>query len=44
MEDFDVTTTEKEGSFEGILKTLDQHFENDSRVQLPADFDAYFGL
>ena len=44
MEDFDVTTAEKEGTFDGILKILDQHFEYDSRVQLPADFDAYFGL
>ena len=44
MEDSDVTTAEKEGAFEGILKILDQHFEYDSRVQLPADFDAYFGL
>ena len=26
------------------MKNLDQHFEYDSRVQLPADFDAYFGL
>lgn len=44
MEDFDVTTAKKEGTFEQILKVLDQHFEYDSRVQHPADFDAYFGL
>ena len=44
LEDFDVATAEKDGTFESILKTLDQHFEYDSRVQLPADFDAYFGL
>ena len=44
MENFDVTTAEKKGSFEGILKILDQHFEYDSRMQLPTDFDAHFGL
>ena len=44
MEDFRVTTAGKEGTFEQILKVLDQHFEYDSRLQLPADFDAYFGL
>ena len=29
MEDFDVTTADKEGTFEQILKVLDQHFEYD---------------
>ena len=44
MEEFDPSTSEKEGVFEEILAKLDTHFEYDSRVQLPADFDAYFGL
>ena len=44
MEDFDVTTAEKEGTFDSILKVLDQHFEYNSRAQVTADFDAYFGL
>lgn len=44
VEDFDVATADKEGTFESLLKQLDQHFEYDARVQLPADFDSYFGI
>ena len=44
LEDFDVADAEKETAFQDILKVLDKHFQYDDRVQLPADFDAYFGL
>ena len=44
LEDFDIADAEKETAFQDILKTLDKHFQYDDRVQLPADFDAYFGL
>ena len=44
LEDFDIASAEKETAFQDILKTLDQHFQYDDRVQLPADFDSYFGL
>ncbi len=44
VEDFDIATAEKGTAFQYILKTLDKHFQYDDRVQLLADFGAYFGL
>ena len=44
MEDFDCAKAEEDNAFQDLLKLLDQHFENDSRCQLPSDFDGYFGL
>ena len=44
VEDFDVSKAEDESSFAELLKLLDDHFQYDDRVQLPADFDGYFGL
>lgn len=44
VEDFDVSTADKEGTFDSLLKVLDQHFEYDARVQLPAGFDSYSGI
>lgn len=44
VEDFDVSKAEDESSFAELLKLLDGHFQYDDRVQLPADFDGYFGL
>ena len=44
VEDFDIAHAEKETAFADILKLLDKHFQYDDRVQLPSDFDAYFGL
>ena len=44
VEDFDIALAEKETAFQDILKILDKHFQYDERVQLPSDFDAYFGL
>ena len=44
LEDFDLETAEKPESFNAVIKILDGHFEYDSRVQLPSDFDGYFGL
>ncbi len=44
LEDFDVAKAEKEGTFGEILATLDKHFQYDSRVQLPGDFENYFNL
>ena len=43
VEDFDVAKAE-DNAFQDLLKLLDQHFEYDSRVQIPSDFDGYFGL
>ena len=44
VEDFDVSKAEDESSFAELLKLLDGHFQYHDRVQLPADFDGYFGL
>ena len=44
LEDIDLETAEKPESFNAVIKILDGHFEYDSRVQLPSDFDGYFGL
>ena len=44
LEDFDIADAEKETAFPDVLKILDKHFQYDDRVQLPSDFDAYFGL
>eukprot|EP00435_Cladocopium_sp_Y103_P073850 s421_g45.t1 len=44
LEDFDLDTAEKPESFAAVIKILDAHFEYDSRVQLPSDFDGYFNL
>ena len=44
VEDFDIALAEKDTAFSDILKLLDKHFQYDDRVQLPSDFDAYFGL
>jgi hypothetical protein len=44
VEDFDVAKAEEDNAFQDLLKLLDQHFEYDSRVQIPSDFDGYFGL
>lgn len=44
LEDYPLDDVEKKDCFDGILKILDKHFEYDSRVQLPTDFDKYFGL
>ena len=44
MEDFDLESAEKPESFEAVIAILDGHFQYDSRVQLPSDFDSYFGL
>ena len=44
VEDFNLDECEKESAFESIIKLLDGHFEYDTRVQLPSDFDGYFGL
>ena len=44
LEDFDVATADKEGTFDSIIKKLDGHFEYDARVQLPQDLDSYFNI
>ena len=44
VEDFDVAKAEEDNAFQDLLKLFDQHFEYDSRCQLPSDFDGYFGL
>ena len=44
VEDFDVSKAEEDNAFQDLMKLLDQHFEYDSRVQLPSDFDGYFNL
>ena len=44
VEDFDASKAEEDTAFQDLLKLLDQHFEYDSRVQLPSDFDGYFNL
>ena len=42
LEDFDLESAEKPESFEAVIAILDGHFQYDSRVQLPSDFDSYF--
>jgi len=44
LENFDVSTAKGDNTFDDIMKKLDQHFQYDDRVQLPGDFDAYFGI
>ena len=44
LEDFDLETVEKPEAFQAVIKIVDAHFEYDSRVQLPSDFDGYFNL
>ena len=44
VEDYDVSKAEDESSFADLLKLLNGHFQYDDRVQLPTDFDGYFGL
>ena len=44
VEDYDIAQAEKDTAFPDLLKLLDKHFQYDDRVQLPSDFDAYFGL
>ena len=44
LENFDVSTAKGDNTFDDIMKKLDQHFQYDDRVQLPGDFDAYFGM
>ena len=44
FEDMPMSELEQEGAFEKILKTLDQHYSYDERVQLPSDFEGYFNV
>ena len=42
VEGFDLDKIDKEGTFDDLMKLLDNAFRYDSRVRLPQDFDAYF--
>ena len=42
VEDFDISKAEDPDSFDNILKMLDKSFQYDSKVEMPADFSAYF--
>ena len=42
VEGFDLDKIDKEGTFDDLMKLLDNAFRSDSRVRLPQDFDAYF--
>ena len=44
VEDFPLENLEDVKTFEKLLEILDRSFQYDVRVQLPADFDFYFGL
>ena len=44
VEDYDLNDVEKPDSFDRLIKLLDVHFEYDSKVQLPGDFDGYFTM
>ena len=44
VEDYDLNDVEKPDSFDRLIKLLDVHFEYDSKVQLPSDFDGYFTM
>ena len=39
VEDFNLDDCEKATALDSIIKLLDGHFEYDTRVQLPSDFD-----
>ena len=41
FQDWSIEELEKDGAFERLIKTLDDNFAYDSRVQLPADFEQY---
>ena len=43
FETYDISDAEKDGAFDKMVKTMDKAFEYDNRVQLPNDFDRYFG-
>ena len=42
VEDFDLNKVNDPDAFEGILKQLDAAFQYDNKVEMPADFTAYF--
>ena len=42
LEDYPLDEAEKSGAFLEIIRKLDTAFQYDSRVELPADFSAYF--
>ena len=42
LEDYDLSKAEEAGAMDEILATLDKSFKYDSKVELPADFAAYF--
>ena len=44
VEDFPLDKLEETKTFDSLLDILDKSFQYDARVQLPADFDFYFGL
>ena len=44
VEDFPLDKLEDAKTFDSLLDILDKSFQYDARVQLPADFDFYFGL
>ena len=44
VEDFPLDKLEDAKTFNALLDILDKSFQYDARVQLPADFDFYFGL
>ena len=43
VEEFSLDDCEKTSAVDSMIKLLDGHFEHDTRVQLPSDFDGYFG-
>ena len=42
VEDYDLEKADKPGAFAEILMRLDKAFKYDSKVEMPADFAAYF--
>ena len=42
LEDYPLDEAEKSGAFLEIIRKLDTAFQYDSRIELPADFSAYF--
>ena len=44
VEDFPLDKLEDAKTFDALLDILDKSFQYDARVQLPADFDFYFGM
>ena len=44
FQDWGIEELEKEDAFKKVIETLDANFAYDAKVQLPADFEAYFNL